>query len=80
MKNNSISIEKVQNDSSDSKPRASFWSLLLRKCTSAVSDLDPLWQFTISQLVMNKAGGSIRSKHMVLCAGIIAFIVLEELL
>jgi hypothetical protein len=78
--NNSVSIEKDVNSSFDLKPHISFWGSVARRCTSAISDLDPLWQFTISQLIMNKAGGSIRSKHMLLCAGIIAFMVIEELL
>ena len=78
MKNN-ISIES-QNPSHNSPSRLGFLASLARKCTSGLSDLDPLWQFTVSQLIMNKTSGSMTGKHMLLYTSILAFMVIEELL
>ena len=78
MKKNTLSIEESENPSC--APRLGILGSVARKCTSALSDLDPLWQFTVSQLMMNRAGGSMTGKHMLFCTGIIAFMVIEELL
>ena len=63
-----------------SEPRLSFFGSVAQKCTSALSDLDPLWQFTASQLLMNRAGGSISGRNVLVCTGIIAFMLVEELI
>jgi hypothetical protein len=78
MKKNTVSIEESGN--THSNPLLGFFGSVARKCTSGLSDLDPLWQFTLSQLIMNRVGGSMTGKHILLCTGIIAFMIIEELL
>jgi hypothetical protein len=78
MKKNTVSIEESGN--APRHQRLGFFGSVARKCTSGLSDLDPLWQFTLSQLIMNRTGGSMTGKHMLLCTGIIAFMIIEELL
>jgi len=79
MKNNNLSIREGEKQLQNTESQFTFGSLA-RKCTSAVSDLDPLWQFTISQLIMNTNNRSMTGRHLLLCAGVIAFMVIEELI
>lgn len=78
MKKNTLSIE--ESGSPSCEPRLGILGSVARKCTSALSDLDPLWQFTLSQLIMNRAGGSMSGKQVLLCSGILAFMLVEELI
>lgn len=75
-----FSIRKTVSSPSRSARRHAFLGSVARKCTAVVSELDPVMHIMLYRLTLGRVDGPLISKDMLVCTGVIALMLVEELI